>query len=51
MTMTIRIPDVIERDVDLLLLEEFAASRDFGSWFLSQIGNQLTPRLPRPADR
>ena len=38
MSTTIRIPDVCERDIDLLLLEEFVASKDFRTWFLSQIG-------------
>jgi hypothetical protein len=38
MCTTIRIPDVCERDIDLLLLEEFVTSTDFRSWFLSQIG-------------
>lgn len=38
MVPTIHIPDVIERDIDLLLLEEFVASSDFCSWFMSQIG-------------
>jgi hypothetical protein len=35
---TICIPDVYERDIDLLLLEEFVASEAFRAWFLSQIG-------------
>ena len=35
---TIRVPDVCERDIDLLLLEEFVASPEFRAWFLSQIG-------------
>lgn len=38
MATTIRIPDICERDIDLLLLEEFVASQDFRSWFFSQIG-------------
>lgn len=38
MTTTIRVPDVCERDIDLLLLEEFVASSEFRSWFLSQTG-------------
>jgi len=45
MTLSIRIPDVCERDIDLLLLEEFVASRDFRSWFLSQIGCEQTIAL------
>jgi len=36
---------VCERDVDLLLLEEFVASPDFRSWFLSQIGVEQTAVL------
>lgn len=35
--ITIRIPDVCERDIDLLLLEEFIASAEYRSWFLSQV--------------
>ncbi|MFA7158996.1 MAG: PD-(D/E)XK nuclease family protein [Kiritimatiellia bacterium] len=38
MTATIKVPDICERDIDLLLLEEVVASSDFRSWFLSQIG-------------
>ena len=38
MTQNIRVPDICERDIDLLLLEEFVASSDFREWFLSQIG-------------
>jgi hypothetical protein len=38
MATTIRIPDVRERDVDLFLLEEFVASSDFQSWFLTANG-------------
>lgn len=38
MTTTIRVPDVCERDIDLLLMEEFIASPDFRSWFLSEVG-------------
>jgi len=38
MATTIHVPDVCERDIDLLLLEEFVASPDFRSWFLSQVG-------------
>jgi len=34
----ITIAGVLERDTDLLLLEEFIASHDFTSWFVSQIG-------------
>ena len=34
----IQIPDVSERDIDLLLLEECIASVDFRSWFLEQMG-------------
>lgn len=45
MTTTIRVPDVCERDIDLLLLEEFAASPDFRSWFLSQVGAEQTAVL------
>jgi choline dehydrogenase-like flavoprotein len=45
MGITIRIPDVCERDIDLLLLEEFVVSGDFRSWFLSQIGIDSAPTL------
>lgn len=45
MTTTIRVPDVCERDIDLLLLEEFVASSDFRSWFLAQIGAEQTAAL------
>jgi len=44
-TTRIVIPDVCERDIDLLLLEEFVASADFRSWFLSQIGVEETASL------
>jgi hypothetical protein len=33
----IQIPSVNERDIDLLMLEEFLATPDFGVWFASQI--------------
>lgn len=45
MTTAISVPDVCERDIDLLLLEEFVASPDFRSWFLSQIGTEQTATL------
>ncbi|MCL4774035.1 MAG: PD-(D/E)XK nuclease family protein [Burkholderiaceae bacterium] len=45
MTTIIRVPDVCERDIDLLLLEEFVASPTFRSWFLSQIGIEQTTDL------
>jgi hypothetical protein len=35
---SIRLVGVSERDIDLLLVEEFMASPDFLSWFLSKIG-------------
>jgi len=35
---TIAIAGVSERDIDLLLLEEFIASPDFASWFVAQLG-------------
>lgn len=35
----LRIAGVSERDIDLLLLEEFTASVDFAQWFLKQIGD------------
>ena len=38
MNKTIHVPDVCERDIDLLLLEEFVASENFRAWFLSQLG-------------
>ena len=38
MTTTIRVPDVCERDIDLLLMEEFVASPEFRSWFLCEVG-------------
>jgi hypothetical protein len=45
MTTTIRVPDVCERDIDLLLLEEFIASSEFRSWFLSEVGIEQTTDL------
>ena len=41
----VQIPYVCERDIDLLLLEEFVASAAFRSWFLSQIGVDQTAVL------
>ncbi len=38
MATTIHVPDVCERDIDLLLLEEFVATPQFRSWFLSRVG-------------
>jgi hypothetical protein len=38
MTSMIQISGVCERDIDLLLLEEFVASESFCQWFLSKIG-------------
>lgn len=35
--VTLHVPDARERDIDLLLLEEFVASPHFSSWFLAQI--------------
>jgi hypothetical protein len=34
----VRIGGICERDIDLLLLEEFVASPEFCKWFLSSIG-------------
>jgi len=34
----IAVSGVVERDIDLLLVEEFAASREFRKWFLQRIG-------------
>ena len=45
MSATIHVPDVCERDIDLMLLEEFVASEAFRSWFLSQIGGESTAGL------
>lgn len=45
MDLTIRLLDVCERDIDLMLLEEFVASSDFQSWFLSQIGVEQSAAL------
>ena len=39
---TIAIAGVSERDIDLLLLEEFIASPDFASWFVAQIGFEVS---------
>ena len=39
MSEHLHIPGVSERDLDLLLVEEFIASSDFCAWFLSQIGS------------
>lgn len=38
MRPTIHVPDVCERDIDLLVLEEVVASPDFLSWILDRIG-------------
>lgn len=35
---TIHVPDVCERDIDLLILEEVIASSDFLSWILDRVG-------------
>ena len=45
MTTEIRIPYVIERDVDLLLLEELVASPRFQAWLLSRVGVEVTAHL------
>ena len=37
MNTMIILPDVCERDIDLLLLEEFVATSEFRSWFLKQL--------------
>lgn len=39
MTLTISIPGVCERDVDLLLLEEFVASSEFIRWFFARVAS------------
>lgn len=36
-TSKLHIPGVNERDVDLLMLEEFISTKSFGYWFLSQL--------------
>lgn len=36
--MDIRFLDIIERDIDMLILEEFVASQEFANIFLSKIG-------------
>lgn len=36
----LRIAGVSERDVDLLLLEEFIASAEFARWFLMRVGDE-----------
>jgi hypothetical protein len=41
----IHIPDVCERDIDLMLLEEFVASTEFRSWFLTNVGAQGSTEL------
>lgn len=38
MSEFLSIPTVFERDLDLLLMEEFSVSPDFCAWFLSQVG-------------
>lgn len=38
MSISIGIPDIRERDIDLLILEELVASPDFLEWFLSRLG-------------
>jgi hypothetical protein len=43
MATTVQVPDVCERDIDLLLLEEFVASLDFRSWFIESMFS-LFPR-------
>ncbi|HWO89883.1 MAG TPA: PD-(D/E)XK nuclease family protein [Gemmatimonadales bacterium] len=45
----IDIPGVCERDLDLLLLEEFVASRPFFEWFMNQIGIPASAQLRRAA--
>lgn len=45
MGTTVHVPDVCERDIDLLLLEEFVASADFRSWFLTKIGADTSAEL------
>lgn len=45
MATKVHVPDVCERDIDLLLLEEFVASGSFRSWFLAQIGAEPSASL------
>lgn len=45
MAATIYVPDVCERDIDLLFLEEFVASAEFRTWFLVQIGAEGSASL------
>ena len=40
-------PSLSERDIDLLLLEEFVSSKDFGSWFSAQAGQADTALVVR----
>lgn len=41
----IQVSNICERDIDLLLLEEFISSSEFQSWFLSKIGIKQTASL------
>jgi len=43
--ITIHIPGVSERDIDLLLLEEAVASTAFCTWFLREVGIHITASL------
>jgi len=46
-----RFSETMERDVDLLLLEEFCCNRAFCSWFYEQVGAQMpTGALPLLGD-
>lgn len=45
MPVDIRVRDVCERDIDLLLLEEFTSSPAFLNWFLSEIGSEQASEL------
>lgn len=46
---TIEVSGVCERDVDLLMLEEFVATRPFFEWFAEKIGVSLSSELLRVA--
>lgn len=43
--MNVRLKGVAERDIDLLLLEEFVASEAFLAWFLTRLGLEGVPTL------
>jgi hypothetical protein len=43
----IKLTGVAERDIDLLLLEEFVANPGFREWFLGEVGLAVPNELTR----